>query len=94
MTQDNLMTTREAAAYQRIRPETLANYRGSGTGPAYIRLGRKSIRYRRSDLNAYLATSRVAKGTADCWPREGRDGGSRVDSRSVTVLEPTKEGPG
>ncbi len=60
MTQDNLMTTHEAAAYLRIRPETLANFRASGTGPAYIRLGRKSIRYCRSDLDAYLAASRVA----------------------------------
>ena len=82
MTQDNLMTTREAAAYQRIRPETLANYRGFGTGPAYIWLGRKSIRYRRSDLNAYLATSRVASkdacGTALVVPRDSKsEGGSK-----------------
>ena len=51
------MTTREAAAYLKLSRQFLegARYRGDGSGPAYIKLGRRSVRYRRSVLDAWMS---------------------------------------
>jgi hypothetical protein len=50
------MVTDQAAAYLDVRPATLANWRSMGQGPAYAKLGR-CIKYRRSDLDAFIAKS-------------------------------------
>jgi len=50
-----LMTTREAAAYLRLTPNTLNTLRWRGLGPAFIKLGNGfSIRYRFSDLERWV----------------------------------------
>jgi len=49
---DPLLTTKEAAEHLRCSESYLAKERGKGTGPEFITLGR-SIRYRRSSLEAY-----------------------------------------
>jgi len=50
-----LLTENEAAAFLKVRPQTLAKWRmaGSGASLPFVKVGR-SIRYRLSDLNAYL----------------------------------------
>lgn len=58
-----LHTTQEAAAYLDIKPHTLAVWRWKGTGPAFIRVGRR-IRYRQADLDAWLAQHTVLSGGA------------------------------
>lgn len=49
-----LLTTRQAAELLQVRPATLEQWRWRGVcGPRYVAVGR-SIRYRRSDIDAYL----------------------------------------
>ena len=47
-----LMTEKEMAAYLRIKPRQLFNWRVDGLGP-FMRIGR-SVRYRRSTVDAAL----------------------------------------
>jgi excisionase family DNA binding protein len=58
-----MLTTHEAASYLRLSPRTLERLRVSGTGPKFVRLGRRSIRYPQQYLEAYLA-SRVVSSTS------------------------------
>ena len=55
---DGLLVEREAAALLRKPERTLRQWRYLGRGPSYVRIG-NSIRYRRSDLEAYIANQRV-----------------------------------
>ncbi|QOF71708.1 helix-turn-helix domain-containing protein [Aminobacter sp. SR38] len=57
---EELYTTVEAAALLRASVQTLARWRGDGTGPAYVkRAGR--ILYRESDIAQYLAKATRTK---------------------------------
>lgn len=58
MTDNELLTPQEAAEYLKIAAYNLRLMRAkrredSKTGPNYIKLGHKTIRYRKSDLDAY-----------------------------------------
>lgn len=59
---DELLTTREAAAALRLGTSTLERMRGDGSGPPFIKLGRGKTRcrvvYARSALNAWLTEQR------------------------------------
>lgn len=55
---EQLMTTSELAAALGIARHTLENWRSSSRGPGYFRL-EGSIRYRMSDVEAWLAGQRV-----------------------------------
>ena len=46
-----------------IKPKTLANWRCTGAGPAFVKVGHH-VRYRPQDLQAFL-DSRVFKSTSD-----------------------------
>lgn len=46
------LTQREAAALLRLSERTLERYRLSGTGPAFVKLGRRVV-YRAADLDAF-----------------------------------------
>ncbi len=46
------LTQREAATLLRLSERTLERYRLSGTGPAFVKLGRRVV-YRASDLLAF-----------------------------------------
>ena len=61
-----LLTTLQAADYMGLKPGTLETWRWErGTdGPPYIRLSRRAVRYRRSDLDAWLDTQTVGAGQA------------------------------
>jgi predicted DNA-binding transcriptional regulator AlpA len=56
---ETLVTQREAAAVLRLSERTLERYRTSGLGPKFCRMHR-SIRYRQSDLEAWIASRVVA----------------------------------
>ena len=58
MTHD-LMTTEEAAHYLRIEKRTLENWRVSGRGPLFVRLG-GAVRYRRAQLEKFIAQNERA----------------------------------
>jgi excisionase family DNA binding protein len=58
-----LLTTKEAADYLRLGKPTLESFRVKGIGPKFLKLG-GSVRYRRTDLDAWLA-SRVFASTSE-----------------------------
>ena len=51
---DILYDTQQAAAFYGISEVTLRTWRVTGSGPIFLKVG-KSVRYRLSDLDAYLA---------------------------------------
>lgn len=54
------LTPLEVAARLRVHPGTLANWRYMGLGPTYSKLSRSAnarVRYRRSDVDEYMARS-------------------------------------
>ena len=55
-----LMTEKETAAYLRIKPRQLFNWRMDGLVP-YIRIGR-AVRYRRAAVDAALTRMTVSLG--------------------------------
>jgi predicted DNA-binding transcriptional regulator AlpA len=59
-----LLTQREAALALRLSERTIERMRTSGTGPKFVHLNRRSIRYRPQDLEAWIA-SRVRASTSE-----------------------------
>lgn len=55
------LTEKKASEILIIRPNTLASWRATGTGPAYYRLKGK-IRYKLADIQKFLDESRVEPG--------------------------------
>ncbi|WP_409141917.1 helix-turn-helix transcriptional regulator [Cellulosimicrobium sp. RS] len=49
----DLMTDKELAVELGTSPQALADHRYRGTGPAFVKFGRK-VRYRRQDVEAFL----------------------------------------
>lgn len=52
---ERFLTTKQVAELLGLHPITLARMRMNGTGPAFIVLSRRAVRYRESDLSAWLA---------------------------------------
>lgn len=50
------LTQAEAARTLRLSPRTLERHRLTGTGPKFIKLGRRVL-YRRADLDAWTASN-------------------------------------
>jgi excisionase family DNA binding protein len=48
------LTPNQTAAYLHIHPETLYKLRAAGQGPPSHRIGPRSVRYRRSDVDTYV----------------------------------------
>lgn len=60
---NELLTSEEVAEELSVGLQMLANWRYAGTGPAYIKLGPKTVRYRRAALEAWLeANTRTRTG--------------------------------
>lgn len=47
------LTTKEAAAYLNVSKALLEKLRHLGGGPAYLKYGRRCVRYRQADLDAF-----------------------------------------
>jgi len=57
---DRFLIPEEAAAMLRIKhPQTLAEWRSQGRGPAYIKDGNGYVRYLESDIFAWARANRV-----------------------------------
>jgi len=93
-----LLTQRQCAEALALSERTLERFRVSGVDPKFVRMG-KSIRYRLSDVDAWIA-SRVVGSTAEdinvrCNARNvertsgPRDGGRSFASRSVATRTTT-----
>lgn len=54
MQQDKLLTTKEAAPILGISVAFLERDRWAGARVPYIKIGSRAVRYRMSDLNAYI----------------------------------------
>jgi excisionase family DNA binding protein len=55
-----LLTTDEVAEMTGLSPETLAQWRWLKKGIPFVRLGKKCVRYRQSDIDAWLAKRLVS----------------------------------
>ncbi len=52
-----LLAPKDAAAFTGLSPDTLANMRSTGRGPAYFKVGRY-VRYDASDLTSWMRSRR------------------------------------
>ena len=59
---EELMDEAEAAAYLRLSPRTLQNFRLDKKGPPYSKLGRRIV-YGRSDLKQWCRENRIELGS-------------------------------
>jgi hypothetical protein len=59
---DELLTPDEVSALTKLKPQTLANMRSKGIGPAYMKTTDERtghVRYRRRDVTAWIAERMV-----------------------------------
>ena len=61
---NEILRTADAAQYVDLAESTLEKLRVYGGGPTFIRLGARAIRYRREDLDAWLAAG-ARRSTSD-----------------------------
>lgn len=52
---DRMMTPREVCERLGVTNTALQDWRSAGTGPEYVRLGHRTVRYRHSAVEAYIA---------------------------------------
>jgi hypothetical protein len=57
----DVLTPQHLAERWGVTVQALAQLRYRGTGPTFIRLGSKSIRYRLADVEAYEAAQRFTR---------------------------------
>ena len=57
------LTQREVSALLRLSPRTLERHRLAGTGPAYVKLGRKVV-YKREAVEAWAAANTFSSTSA------------------------------
>ncbi len=58
-TNDSLLNEKETCTYLRLAVQTLRNWRHMGINLPYVRVGRRSIRYRLSDLITFLESNQI-----------------------------------
>jgi hypothetical protein len=71
-----VMDAREAAAYLRTSPSTLAKLRMFGGGPTFIRQSARKTLYRRADLDAWLSARASSSTFSEVLSRGGDKGQS------------------
>jgi excisionase family DNA binding protein len=54
MKTDGLFTTEELAEFLGLSPRTLKDWRNQGKGPKSVRIGHKTIRYRKEDVDSWI----------------------------------------
>ncbi len=69
-----VLTEKEASRYVGLSPATLATWRSTKSdGPPFLRYSARCVRYRRADLDAWMA-ARVAVSTATVTDAERQAG--------------------
>lgn len=53
---DSLIREEDAAAFLKFTPRALQDWRKRGSGPPFLRISKRAIRYRRGDLIAWAAS--------------------------------------
>lgn len=51
----DLLDELELSALLNIKPATLRNWRALKQGPHFLKLGKRAVRYRRADVEAFIA---------------------------------------
>lgn len=54
----NLLTETQAAQWLNLKPSTLRRWRWAGSGPEFIRVGKRAIRYRMAALESFTSNGR------------------------------------
>jgi excisionase family DNA binding protein len=62
----SLLTAKQAAEFLGLPDSTLAQWRSQRRGPPYIKLEGRLVRYRRRDLEEYIASRIVETSLAKC----------------------------
>ena len=62
-----VMTSAEAATYLGISQDRLQRWRRSGEGPRFLAWGRRTVRYRLTDLDSWLNSNPSAGNTAEAY---------------------------
>jgi predicted DNA-binding transcriptional regulator AlpA len=57
----DLLDESEAAATLNVAVQTLRNWRWRGEGPRFVKLGKRAVRYRRGDLDAFVEAGVTGK---------------------------------
>lgn len=57
----DLLDEREVAKALRIALNTLRNWRWRGGGPRFVKLGKRAVRYRRADVDAFIEAGSTSK---------------------------------
>lgn len=65
---DNLLDTKEAASKLGLDPRTLEAWRQRGSGPPFIRLSSRAVRYRQAALERFVEERERASTSADSPP--------------------------
>ena len=63
---DRLLTVEDVCELTQLSPATLYRFRRDGSGPAWLRIG-NSIRYRRSQVMAFLSGNQPATMACTTW---------------------------
>lgn len=58
---ETLLTTAAAAERLAVKSSTLARWRRQGRGPRFLKLGRKTLRYRLGDVDKWAARHLTAR---------------------------------
>jgi predicted DNA-binding transcriptional regulator AlpA len=53
----HLLTELQASTYLNVAVKTLQNYRWLGQGPRFVKLGKRMVRYRLSDLENFVTAN-------------------------------------
>ena len=61
---DEMLTDVDAARHLGVALQSVRNWRWKGTGPKYHRIGQRIIRYRRRDLDDFIARGASDKADA------------------------------
>lgn len=59
MTAAELLTPEQAAEYLALSTSTLANWRWKTVGPPFVKIGKRAVRYDRSQLEAWAQSQKA-----------------------------------
>ena len=69
---EQLLNRKQAAEILGYQPQTLGRYAWLGTGPKFMKIGSRAVRYKRSDLEAWIAAN--DRSVAQTEPVAAHDG--------------------
>lgn len=61
---NDLLTECDVADGLNVAVQTVRNWRWRGEGPRFVKLGKRAVRYRRTDVDAFIEAGMTGKGAA------------------------------